>query len=102
MGIKKLEFVAKTHFVCKKLNIFQIFHKKVKNSFLLDDDICNCDLKVLNGGDTISPNEREDAERAFIRYYFDTDPEKRPARFEELVQVHVQYHTVVTRKQWTD
>ena len=34
-------------------------------------------VKILNGGDVIPPNEREDAERAFIRFYLDTDERQR-------------------------
>jgi len=45
-------------------------------------------VKVLNGGDPITPTEREDAERAFIRHYLDTPDNTRPARFDELVDVH--------------
>lgn len=45
-------------------------------------------IKVLNGGDTISKLEREDAERAFIRYFLDTPEDERPSRFQELVEVH--------------
>ena len=54
---------------------------------------------VLNGGDKISPQEREDAERAFIRYFLyqqdnneekceDTVREERPPRVDELIEVH--------------
>ncbi len=45
-------------------------------------------VRVLNGGDVISANEREDAERAFIRFYMDLDERERPARYNELVAVH--------------
>lgn len=45
-------------------------------------------VKVLNGGNTITPTEREDAERAFIRHYLDTPEDDRPVRFMELVEVH--------------
>jgi len=45
-------------------------------------------VKVLNGGDMITKTEREDAERAFIRYFLDTEEHLRPHRWEELVQVH--------------
>lgn len=43
-------------------------------------------VEVLNGGGKITDNEREDAERAFIRYYMDL--EERPARYDELIQIH--------------
>lgn len=45
-------------------------------------------IKVLNGGDEISALEREDAERAFIRFFLDTPEQLRPPRFNELVKVH--------------
>lgn len=45
-------------------------------------------IKVLNGGDCISPSEREDAERAFIRYFLDTPADDRPPRFDQLTQIH--------------
>jgi len=45
-------------------------------------------VKVLNGGDTITATEREDAERAFIRHFLDTAEDERPTRFQELVAVH--------------
>ena len=36
---------------------------------------------VLNGGDEISEIEREQAERAFIRFYLDLEPGSRPSRW---------------------
>ena len=45
-------------------------------------------VKVLNGGDMISKTEREDSERAFIRYFLDTPEQERPQRWQELVEVH--------------
>jgi len=45
-------------------------------------------IKILNGGDIITPTEREDAERSFIRHFLDTPPNERPERFDELVAVH--------------
>jgi hypothetical protein len=45
-------------------------------------------VKVLNGGDKISDLEREDAERAFIRYYMDAPVSEQPTRLEELIEVH--------------
>ncbi|CAH0560824.1 unnamed protein product [Brassicogethes aeneus] len=44
-------------------------------------------LEVLNGG-KIDAQEREDAERAFIRYFMDKPESDRPERFAELVQIH--------------
>lgn len=41
---------------------------------------------ILNGGDKIPDNEREDAERAYIRFYM--DEEEKPKRYHELVAVH--------------
>ena len=41
---------------------------------------------ILNGGDKIPANEREDAERAFIRFYL--DDEEKPSRYHELVEIH--------------
>lgn len=43
-------------------------------------------IQILNGGDKIPDNEREDAERAFIRFYM--DEEDKPKRYHELVEVH--------------
>jgi len=45
-------------------------------------------VKVLNGGDFISGEEREDAERAFIRYFLDTAEDARPSRFQQLTEIH--------------
>jgi hypothetical protein len=45
-------------------------------------------VKVLNGGDAITPLEREDAERAFIRYYLDFPEREKPDRLAELILVH--------------
>lgn len=45
-------------------------------------------VKVLNGGDAITPLEREDAERAFIRYYLDSPEREKPDRLAELILVH--------------
>ena len=45
-------------------------------------------VKILNGGDMISKTEREDSERAFIRYFLDTPEQERPERWQELVEVH--------------
>lgn len=41
---------------------------------------------ILNGGDKIPANEREDAERGFIRFYL--NEEEKPSRYHELVKVH--------------
>merc|ERR1712088_506023 len=43
-------------------------------------------IAILNGGDKIPSNEREDAERAFIRFYLNED--EKPKRYHELVEVH--------------
>ena len=43
-------------------------------------------IQILNGGDRIPDNEREDAERAFIRFYLDED--RKPKRYHELVAIH--------------
>lgn len=43
-------------------------------------------IQILNGGDKIPDNEREDAERAFIRFYLDED--EKPKRCHELVEIH--------------
>lgn len=45
-------------------------------------------VQTLNGGGKINWEEREDAERAFIRYYIDKPEADRPERFAELVAVH--------------
>ncbi|XP_063993981.1 tubulin-specific chaperone cofactor E-like protein [Diachasmimorpha longicaudata] len=45
-------------------------------------------VETLNGGGIISSQEREDAERAFIRYYMDKPEADRPERYAELVSIH--------------
>lgn len=45
-------------------------------------------VQTLNGGGIISDEEREDAERAFIRYYMDKPESDRPARYNELIGKH--------------
>lgn len=45
-------------------------------------------VDMLNGGGSIDHDEREDAERAFIRYYMDKPESDRPDRYSELVQIH--------------
>ena len=42
---------------------------------------------MLNGGDEITALEREDAERAFIRFFLPIPEQLRPHRFNELVKV---------------
>lgn len=42
----------------------------------------------LNGGGTITADEREDAERAFIRYYMEKPETERPLRYHQLVAKH--------------
>ncbi|XP_067631013.1 tubulin-specific chaperone cofactor E-like protein [Eurosta solidaginis] len=45
-------------------------------------------VSLLNGGGIISADEREDAERAFIRHYMDKPEWERPKRYDELVAKH--------------
>lgn len=45
-------------------------------------------VQILNGGDKIGAEEREDAERGFIRHFLDKEEAERPGRFAELVAVH--------------
>ena len=45
-------------------------------------------VQTLNGGGKISSDEREDAERAFIRYYMDRPESDRPHRYNELIERH--------------
>lgn len=45
-------------------------------------------VTTLNGGGVISADEREDAERAFIRHYMDRPESDRPDRYDDLVAVH--------------
>ncbi|KAL3265423.1 hypothetical protein HHI36_009627, partial [Cryptolaemus montrouzieri] len=45
-------------------------------------------VETLNGGGKIGHDEREDAERAFIRYYMDKPESERPERYFELVSIH--------------
>ncbi|XP_055380320.1 tubulin-specific chaperone cofactor E-like protein [Condylostylus longicornis] len=44
-------------------------------------------VQTLNGG-VVTTEEREDAERAFIRYYMDKPESDRPARYNELIAKH--------------
>ncbi|XP_045125440.1 tubulin-specific chaperone cofactor E-like protein isoform X2 [Portunus trituberculatus] len=50
-------------------------------------------VQRLNGGAMISPEERENAERAFIRYYLNSD--MRPKRYDELVRQHGELQPLV-------
>lgn len=45
-------------------------------------------LQTLNGGGTITLDEREDAERAFIRYYMEHPESDIPLRYNELIAKH--------------
>ncbi|XP_039293553.1 tubulin-specific chaperone cofactor E-like protein [Nilaparvata lugens] len=45
-------------------------------------------IQTLNGGGVIGAEEREDAERAFIRYYMDKPESDRPERYTDLVAIH--------------
>lgn len=45
-------------------------------------------IEVLNGGGRIGFEEREDAERAFIRYYMEKPENERPSRYAELIAKH--------------
>ncbi|XP_022912585.2 tubulin-specific chaperone cofactor E-like protein [Onthophagus taurus] len=45
-------------------------------------------VEMLNGGGNIEHDEREDAERAFIRYYMDKPESDRPERYSELIGIH--------------
>lgn len=45
-------------------------------------------VEILNGGGKISNQEREDAERAFIRYYMERPESDRPVRYNDLVAKH--------------
>lgn len=45
-------------------------------------------VAILNGGGVITPDEREDAERAFIRHYMDKPESERPQRYLELLAKH--------------
>lgn len=46
-------------------------------------------VQTLNGGGKISSEEREDAERAFVRYYIEKPESDRPEpRYSELISVH--------------
>lgn len=43
---------------------------------------------TLNGGGLVGAEERDDAERAFIRYYMDKPESDRPERYLELLTKH--------------
>jgi len=45
-------------------------------------------VEVLNGGGRIGSEEREDAERAFIRFYMDRPENERPAQYADLSKKH--------------
>lgn len=45
-------------------------------------------VQTLNGGGKIGADEREAAERAFIRYYVDKPESDRPERYADLIAVH--------------
>ncbi|KAF5293868.1 hypothetical protein FQR65_LT10971 [Abscondita terminalis] len=45
-------------------------------------------VETLNGGGKIEDDEREDAERTFIRYYMDKPESDRPERYIDLVSRH--------------
>lgn len=45
-------------------------------------------VEKLNGGGVISSDEREDAERAFIRYYLEKPEADRPERYNDLIRIH--------------
>ncbi|XP_050344143.1 tubulin-specific chaperone cofactor E-like protein [Nymphalis io] len=45
-------------------------------------------VRTLNGGGTVPPEERDAAERAFIRYYMEKPESDRPDKYWELVGVH--------------
>lgn len=45
-------------------------------------------VETLNGGGVIGTEEREDAERAFIRYYMEKPESDRPERYADLVAIH--------------
>lgn len=52
-------------------------------------------VDVLNGGGRIGAEEREDAERAFIRHYAKRAEEERPVRYAELLGKHGQLEQLV-------
>lgn len=45
-------------------------------------------IRTLNGGGEITDDDREDAERTFIRHYMDKPESDRPERYFDLVAVH--------------
>uniref|UniRef100_A0A1L8E5X2 Putative tubulin-specific chaperone e n=1 Tax=Nyssomyia neivai TaxID=330878 RepID=A0A1L8E5X2_9DIPT len=45
-------------------------------------------VQTLNGGGAVGVEEREGAERAFIRYYMDKPESDRPERYAELISIH--------------
>lgn len=45
-------------------------------------------IVTLNGGGIVGAEERDDAERAFIRYYMDKPESDRPERYFELLTKH--------------
>ncbi|XP_077289326.1 LOW QUALITY PROTEIN: tubulin folding cofactor E like protein mlt [Arctopsyche grandis] len=45
-------------------------------------------IETLNGGGRLGAVEREDAERAFIRYYMERPESDRPERYSELLAIH--------------
>lgn len=53
-------------------------------------------MTTLNGGGAINAEEREDAERAFIRYYMDKPESDQPRRYEELSRIHGKLEPLVS------
>ncbi|KAL1138747.1 hypothetical protein AAG570_008809 [Ranatra chinensis] len=45
-------------------------------------------IRTLNGGGEISDEDREDAERAFIRHYMEKPESDRPERYTDLLNIH--------------
>jgi len=45
-------------------------------------------VQILNGGGIVGAEEREDAERYFIRYFLDKPESDRPERYNELIAIH--------------
>ena len=45
-------------------------------------------VQTLNGGGVIGAEEREDAERAFIRHYMEKPESDRPERYGDLINIH--------------
>lgn len=88
LDIKSLTFnlLLKISYLCYKIQnkiiVTQEYTEHERRQFLIAR-LPN--VQTLNGGGLISTEEREDSERAFIRYYMDKPEVDRPERFVNII-----------------